>query len=449
MESENILASKPIGKLMLKLAIPTVLAQLVNLLYNIVDRIFVGHINEIGSLALAGLGVTFPIIIFIGAFSALFGTGGAPRAAIAMGCNDNERAEKILGNCTMMLIICSIILSVFFMITKDKILIMFGASENTLPYASSYITIYLIGTMFLQLTLGLNAFITNQGFTKTSMITICIGAVLNIILDPIFIFVFHLGVQGAALATIISQGISCIWVLKFLTGNKTHIKIRIKNLRLSKQIVFLVISLGISPFVMQSTDCFIQLVFNNGMLKYGNDSYVALMSILFSVMQLVWMPMQGFAQGVQPIISFNYGAGNNERVFSAFKKLFILCLVFSMSIIVILELFPQFFIGMFTSDAQIIEIGKNAIRVFMLSMSLMGMQTACQHTFLALGQAKESVFLAIERKLILLLPLALILPKIGALGVWGLFVAEPISDFIAVLTTVSLFSVKSRKLLTR
>ena len=415
MESENILASKPIGKLMLKLAIPTVLAQLVNLLYNIVDRIFVGHINEIGSLALAGLGVTFPIIIFIGAFSALFGTGGAPRAAIAMGCNDNERAEKILGNCTMMLIICSIILSVFFMITKDKILIMFGASENTLPYASSYITIYLIGTMFLQLTLGLNAFITNQGFTKTSMITICIGAVLNIILDPIFIFVFHLGVQGAALATIISQGISCIWVLKFLTGNKTHIKIRIKNLRLSKQIVFLVISLGISPFVMQ----------------------------------LVWMPMQGFAQGVQPIISFNYGAGNNERVFSAFKKLFILCLVFSMSIIVILELFPQFFIGMFTSDAQIIEIGKNAIRVFMLSMSLMGMQTACQHTFLALGQAKESVFLAIERKLILLLPLALILPKIGALGVWGLFLAEPISDFIAVLTTVSLFSVKSRKLLTR
>ena len=335
------------------------------------------------------------------------------------------------------------------MITKDKILIMFGASENTLPYASSYITIYLIGTMFLQLTLGLNAFITNQGFTKTSMITICIGAVLNIILDPIFIFVFHLGVQGAALATIISQGISCIWVLKFLTGNKTHIKIRIKNLRLSKQIVFLVISLGISPFVMQSTDCFIQLVFNNGMLKYGNDSYVALMSILFSVMQLVWMPMQGFAQGVQPIISFNYGAGNNERVFSAFKKLFILCLVFSMSIIVILELFPQFFIGMFTSDAQIIEIGKNAIRVFMLSMSLMGMQTACQQTFLALGQAKESVFLAIERKLILLLPLALILPKIGALGVWGLFLAEPISDFIAVLTTVSLFSVKSRKLLTR
>ncbi len=447
MADENILGKAPVTGLLFRLAVPTVLAQLVNLLYSVVDRIYVGHIPETGSLALAGMGVTFPIVMLISAFAMLAGAGGAPRAAIAMGEGDNERAEKILGNCAMLLIIFSVVLSAFFLLTKDKILLLFGASESTLPYASDYVGIYLLGTVFVQLVLGLNMFITNQGFTKISMATVCIGAVINIILDPIFIYAFHMGVKGAALATIIAQAVSCVWVVQFLTGKKTILKIRLKNLKLSRAVVLSVLSLGISPFVMNATECLIQLTFNNGMLKYGSDLHVALMSVLFSLTQLIWMPMQGFSQGAQPIISYNFGAKNMDRVKKAFRVLFAASVIFSVAVIGVIEAFPELFMRMFTSDAELIHIGRNGVRVFLAGMAIMGAQSACQQTFLALGEAKISMFLACLRKIILLFPLALILPKIGGMGVWGLLLAEPVSDVIAACTTTVMFAARSKRIL--
>lgn len=447
MQNNNSLETAPVTKLIFKLAIPTVLAQLVNLLYNIVDRIYVGRIPEIGSLSLAGLGVTFPIILLISAFAMLAGMGGASRAAVSMGAKNNDTAEKILGNSTMLLLIFSVVLSVVFLLTKDRILMRFGASPDTIGYASEYITIYLFGTIFVQLALGLNMFITNQGFTKTSMLTVCIGAVLNIVLDPIFIYVFGMGVKGAALATVISQAVSCLWVLKFLTGKKTILKIKLKNLLPVKEIVFSILSLGVSPFIMQVTECLIQLTFNNGMLKYGNDLYVALMSILFSLTQLIWMPLQGFSQGAQPVIGYNYGAGKLQRVKKAFKVQFIVNLSFSIAAIGMVELFPKFFLGLFTNDAELINIGINTTRLFLVGMAVMGAQSACQQTFLALGEAKISVFLACLRKVILLFPLALILPKVGGMGIWGLLLAEPVSDVIAATCTTTMFYFRSKKLL--
>lgn len=446
MNRNTELGTAPIGKLIVKLSIPTVAAQLVNLLYNIVDRVYVGRIPGTGSLALAGLGVTFPIILIVSAVAMLFGMGGAPRAAIALGEGDKETAEKVMNNAAVMLVIASIILSGIFMLTKDAILMRFGASESTLPYASSYISIYLMGTVFVQLALGLNTFITNQGFTGTSMATVCIGAVLNIILDPIFIFVFNMGVRGAALATIISQAVSCIWIIHFLTGKKTVLRLKISKMKLDKKIIASIVSLGISPFVMQATECLIQLTFNNGMQTYGNDMYVALMSIMFSLTQLIWMPMQGFQMGAQPIISYNYGAKQYDRVRETFRKLFAACIVFSVLLIACIEIFPSFFIGLFTPDAEIIEMGKTPVRIFLFGMAFMGAQGACQQTFLALGQAKISVFLAMLRKVILLWPLAMILPHIAGLGLWGLLIAEPVSDIIAASTTTTIFFKRSKKL---
>lgn len=446
LENNNVLGTESIGKLMLRLSIPTIAAQLVNLLYNIVDRMYVGRIEGIGSLALAGLGVTFPIIMLISAFAQLAGMG-APRASISMGAGNYKQAEKYLGNSTLLLVIFSVILSVVFFFTKDSILMIFGASENTLPYASEYISVYLIGTIFVQLTLGLNMFITNQGFTKTSMLTVCIGAVLNIILDPIFIFAFNMGVKGAALATIISQGVSCIWVLKFLTGKKTILKLKLSLLKPDKRIIISILTLGISPFVMQATECLIQLTFNKGMITYGNDMYVAIMSVLFSIMQLVWMPLSGFSQGVQPIISFNFGAKNIERVKKTFKMQFTASIIFSLVAVAMVELFPSVFLGLFTNDTELINQGSSALRLFMVGMSIMGAQNACQQTFIALGEAKTSMFLACLRKVILLFPLAIIIPMITGLGVWGLFLAEPISDVTAVCVTVTMFAFRSKKLL--
>ncbi len=443
----NNLETEPISRLVFRLAVPTVLAQLVNLLYNIVDRMYVGRIPDIGSLSLAGLGVTFPIILLVSAFAMLAGAGGASRAAVSMGAKDNKKAEKYLGNSTMLLIIFSIFLSLVFMFTKDFILMKFGASEATLPYASDYITIYLIGTVFVQLALGLNMFITNQGFSKTSMATVCIGAVLNIVLDPIFIYVFNMGVKGAALATIISQAVSCLWVVKFLTGKRTVLKIRLKNLIPDKNIILSILSLGVSPFIMQATECLIQLTFNNGMLKYGNDLYVALMSILFSLMQLIWMPLQGFSQGAQPVIGYNFGACRNDRVRKAFKLLFCVSLGFSFAAITVVEIWPKAFLVLFTNDSELIAIGTNTTRLFLAGMIIMGAQSACQQTFLALGEAKISMFLACLRKVILLFPLALILPHIADMGVWGLLLAEPVSDLIAATCTTIMFYFRSRNLL--
>lgn len=445
-KDNEVLATEPVVRLLFKLAIPTVIAQLVNLLYNMVDRVYVGRIPEVGTEALAGLGVTFPIVMLVAAFAGLAGMGGSSRAAIAMGKGESDKAEKYMGNATTLLLFFSIVLTVVFQLTKNPILLMFGASEQTLPYASSYLTIYLIGTIFVQMALGLNTFITNQGFAKTSMATVCIGAVLNIILDPIFIFGLGLGVQGAALATIISQAVSAVWVLRFLTGKKTHLKLRLKNMLPDIRIIGSILALGVSPFIMQSTESLIQLIFNTGMKNYGNDMYVAVMSILFSIMQVVWLPMQGFAQGAQPIISYNYGAGNLERVKKCFRTLFVTCMAFSLGIVLLVELFPGMFMGIFSDNQELIQLGMPALRVFMAGMCLMGAQTACQQTFLALGESLVSMFLALLRKVILLMPLALLLPFVTSWGVWGLFLAEPISDVIAVSTTVVMFAVRSRKL---
>lgn len=441
MSETNMMGTEPIRKLLFRMAVPTVLAQVVNLLYNIVDRMYVGRIEGIGTLALGGLGVSFPILMLISAFSYLIGAGGASRAAIFLGRKENRTAERILGSCTLMTIIAAAVLTLFFLIYREPVLVLFGATPENLPYAMDYTQIYLYGTVFVLISLGLNMFITNQGFTKISMATVCIGAVLNIILDPVFIFAFNMGVKGAALATIISQFVSGIWVLYFLTSKKSTLKIRLRDLRLPPSLVLGVISLGVSPFIMQSTECLVQLVFNRGMRTYGNNDYIALMSILFSLTQMIWMPLQGISQGAQPIIGYNYGAGNKDRVKSAFKLLFISNVAFSLFVILLVELFPQVFLGFFTPDENVISIGKNALRLFLAGMSLMGAQSACQQTFLALGQAKISMFLALLRKVILLIPLALILPALG-LGVWGFYLAEAMSDVIAATVTTVMFRLK-------
>lgn len=443
---DDRMANAPLGRLLIELAVPTVFAQLVNLLYNMVDRIYVGRIPEVGHLALAGLGVTFPIIILISAFAALIGAGGAPRAAICMGKKDYDTAEKILGTCITSLCIMAVCLSVFFYFVKEPLLMLFGASEQTIGYANSYLGIYLLGTISVQIALGLNMFITSQGFAKTGMLTVLIGAVLNIILDPVFIFALGMGVQGAALATIISQTVSALWVLMFLCGKKTILKVKKENLRVNGELLLSVVALGTSPFIMQSTECLVQLTYNSGMQRYGNDYYVGAMTILFSVMQMLFLPLSGLTQGAQPILSYNFGAGNKERVKKAFKLLFVLSLGFSLIATGSVILFPELFIRLFSDNEEIIRIGVYAVRIYMFGFLIMGAQIACQQTFLALGQAKISMFLAFLRKIILLIPLAIILPKLG-MGTDGLFYAEPISDILAVLTTVTLFALNFNKML--
>lgn len=444
-ENDNRLGTEPIGKLLLSLAIPAVMAQLVNLLYNIVDRIFVGRIPGAGTQALAGLGVTFPIVVLGAAFANLAGMGGAPRAAIAMGQKDNKKAEKIMGNSLTLLLIFSAILMVFFYIWKEPILLQFGASKNTLPYADDYLSIYLLGTVFVQISLGLNTFITNQGFAKVSMATVCIGAVINIVLDPIFIFGFHMGVKGAALATVISQAVSAIWVLCFLTGKKTALRLHWKNLKPDIRMMLNIVSLGIAPFIMTSTECLIQLIFNSGMLRYGDDDYVAVMSILFSLNQVLSMPMQGFAMGAQPIISYNYGAKTYDRAKKTFHITFMIMFFGTLAAVAGMELFPAAFVSVFTKDAVLLEKGVPVLRLFMAGMALMGAQWAGQQTFLALGKAGFSVSMALLRKLVLLIPLALILPHVAGLGLWGLILAEPISDAIAATTTAVILKLNSKR----
>ena len=443
---DDKMANAPLGRLLIELAVPTVFAQLVNLLYNMVDRIYVGRIPEVGHLALAGLGVTFPIIILISAFAALIGAGGAPRAAIYMGRKEYDTAEKILGTCITSLCIMAVCLSVFFYFVKEPLLMLLGASEQTIGYANSYLGIYLLGTISVQISLGLNMFITSQGFAKTGMVTVLIGAVLNIILDPVFIFFLGMGVQGAALATIISQTVSALWVLSFLCGKKTVLKVKKENLKIDRELLLSVMALGTSPFIMQSTECLVQLTYNSGMQRYGNDYYVGAMTILFSIMQMLFLPLSGLTQGAQPILSYNFGAGNKERVKKAFKLLFVLSLGFSLIATGVVLLFPELFIRMFSDNEEIIHIGVYAVRIYMFGFLVMGAQIACQQTFLALGQAKISVFLALLRKVILLIPLAILLPTLG-MGTDGLFYAEPISDILAVLTTVILFSLNFNKML--
>lgn len=445
-EHGNKLANQGIGRLLLEMAIPAILAQIVNILYNIVDRIYIGHIPGIGANALTGVGVTFPIIIIISAFSALIGMGGAPRAAIKMGEQDEKEAEQILGNCFTALLGISVLLTVIFLIANRPLLFMFGASEETLPYALSYLNIYVCGTLFVQLALGLNSFITTQGFSGTSMITVAVGAAINIILDPILIFGFHMGVEGAAIATVISQGVSALWVLRFLTGHKTRLKLRRNNMRLKRSTIMPVLMLGLSPFIMQSTESLLNIAFNTSLLKYGGDLAVGAMTILSSLSQIQFMPIQGLCQGAQPIMSYNYGAKNFPRVRATFRLLAICAFGYCTIIWLLMMLFPELFISMFSTQEKLVVYTAWALRIFMPIAFLMSMQTCCQQTFLALGQAKVSIFLALLRKMILLIPLIYILPLFFQDKVFAVFFAEPVADLIAVCSTMTAFAFRFGKL---
>ena len=441
------LGTESIGKLIFSLALPAILAQLINVLYNIVDRIYIGHIPEIGDLALTGVGVTFPIIMLISAFSALAGMGGAPLASIKLGAGDKDEAEKILGNSTTLLLIFSVILTIVFMIFKEPLLYMFGASDNTIVYGLDYITIYLFGTIFVQFALGLNMYISAQGFAKTAMLSVLIGAITNIVLDPIFIFGFNMGVNGAALATIISQCLSAIWVLYFLmsTKSKSIIKIKRKYLHINKKITLSIIALGVSPFIMQATESLINIVLNSGLQRYGNDLYVGSMTIMMSVMQLLVVPIQGLTQGVQPIISYNYGAKNFDRVKKTFKLLIIISFTATTLGCLTIIIFPEIFVRMFTQKEELAMLTSQMIKIYMAGMWAFGIQMACQSTFMGLGQAKISLFLALLRKVVLLIPLALLLPI--KFGVNGIYYSEPIADIVASFTTLIVFILSYKKIL--
>lgn len=442
MSDTTNLGEGSILSLLAKLAIPAVVAQVVNLLYNIVDRIYIGHIPEIGASALTGVGLFTPILMLINAFAMLAGSGGAPRAAIYMGKKDNNTAEKIVGNCFSFLMICAVFLTAVFYITAPKLLVLFGASSVTLSYAVSYARIYVLGSVFVLIVLGMNLFITTQGFAKISMLTTVIGAVINIILDPVFIFVLGMGVSGAALATVISQAVGAVWILRFLTGDKTILKLKMCNLRLKADIIGPCLALGISSFVMMSTESILSISFTSSLSKFGGDVAVGAMTIITSTSQLILMPVQGICQGGQPIISFNYGANKNDRVKKAFFTQFKVCIIFTCVCWIIMMLFPQIFAGMFTSDAELVKYTAWALRIYMAGIFSIGFQISCQQSFMALGQAKVSLILACLRKLILLIPLIFILPLILPDKVFAVFLAEPVSDIIAAAVTTTVFMVK-------
>ncbi len=439
MTKDNKLGTENIKKLLFSLALPAIIGQIVNLLYNLVDRIYIGHIPGIGGDALTGVGVTAPLLIVISAFAQLVGMGGAPRASIKMGEKDDEGAEKIMGNCLSTLIIISIILTGFFLIFNKKLLLMFGASEKTLPYALEYMQIYTLGTVFVLLAIGMNPFISSQGFAKTSMVTVSIGAVINIVLDPIFIYNFNMGVKGAALATVISQAVSAAWVIYFLRGKRTNLKLKKINFKMDRKIVLPVLALGLAPFVMNITESLIIIIFNSSLLKYGGDIAVGAMTILSAAMQFTFLPLSGLTQGAQPIMSYNYGARNKERMRDTFKLLFVSCITYSTLFWAFLMFAPGMFSKLFTNDSNIIALATSGLRVYMACGFMMGAQIACQQTFIALGNSRTSLFLALLRKVFLLIPLVLILPKIFGNPVTGVFASEPIADFIAVMVTVLLF----------
>ena len=445
-ENKDFLGTEPVGRLLLKLALPTVTAQVINMLYNIVDRIYIGHIPDVGDVALTGVGVCMPLIMIVTAFAAFAGFGGAPRASIFMGKGDNDSAEKTLGNCFVVQILISVALTAVLLVWNRDFLMAFGASENTIQYGVDYMNIYAIGTIFVQLTLGVNAFITAQGFAKTGMLSVLIGAVANIILDPIFIFGFGLGVKGAALATVLSQAASCTWVLLFLFGKKTVLKIRRGNLLLRAKILFPSLALGLSTFIMQASESVISICFNRSLQNYGGDIAVGAMTILTSVMQFAMLPLQGLGQGAQPIISYNYGAGNADRVRSAYKLLLKANLCYSTLLWLCVMLFPQIFAGMFTNEEALLEFTKPALRIYMACMLLFGIQMACQMTFTSLGNAKASILVAVMRKFILLIPLIYILPLVFTGDqTTAVYMAEPIADFLAVSFTAVLFAFQFRK----
>ena len=446
-QDKTFLGTEPIGKLLVKLAVPTVVAQLVNMLYNIVDRIYIGHMPGDGSLALTGVGVCLPLIMIISAFAALVASGGAPRASIAMGKGDHDLAEKLLGGCFTLQIVISAILTAVMLIWSRDLLLMFGASENTIGYAADYMRIYAIGTLLVQLTLGMNAFITAQGFATTGMLTVLIGAVANIALDPLFIYGLGMGVRGAALATVISQGLSCVWVICFLRGKKTLLRLKRENLLVSPKIILPCVALGLAAFIMQSSESMISVCFNSSLLRYGGDVAVGAMTILSSVMQFAMLPLQGIAQGAQPISSYNYGARNADRVRQTFRLLLRVCLVYSMVLWAGIMLFPRGFAGIFTPDAELLDFTARALRIYCAMLFLFGIQIACQMTFVSIGNALCSILVAVLRKFVLLLPLIFLLPSLLPDKVTAVYLAEPVADVIAVTCTALLFSRQFKKAL--
>lgn len=445
--NKNFLGTEPVGKLLFKLSIPTVIAQLINMLYNIVDRIYIGHIPGEGSLALTGVGVCMPVIMIVSAFAALVSSGGAPRASIYMGKQDNESAEQILGNCFVLQIVVSIILTFVLLIWSKDLLLAFGASTNTIRYATDYMRIYAFGTLFVQLTLGINAFITAQGFTTISMVSVLIGAICNISLDPVLIFGFHMGVKGASLATILSQAISMVWVVLFLCGKKTQIHLRRNNMRLTPRVIIPCVTLGLAAFIMQASESVVTVCFNSSLLRYGGDIAVGAMTILTSVMQFAMLPLQGIAQGAQPISSYNYGAKNADRVKRTFRLLLITCLVYSVSLWTAVQLAPRVFVSIFTADSSLVEFTAPMLKIYLGGLFLFGIQIACQMTFTSLGKAANSIVVAVVRKFVLLLPLIYIMPHVTSNATVGVYMAEPIADIIAVMFTSVLFTVQFKKAL--
>ena len=445
MTREERMATQPIGRLMASMTLPAILAQIINILYSIIDRIYIGHMEGVGANALTGVGVTFCITVFISAFSAFISNGAAPLAAIWLGKGDREHAEKILGNSVSFLLICTVALMAFFYAFQRPLLYMCGASDATIGYAMDYLSIYLIGTLFVELALGLNAFIICQSQPRIAMFSVLIGAVANIILDPVFIFGLHMGVKGAAIATVISQGLSAAWVMSFLLGKKSSLKIRRSCMRLEGRILGSVFSLGISPFIMNATESFISIVLNHGLQAYGGDLHVGSLTIMQSIMQLFSAPINGFTQGMTPIVSYNYGARNFDRVKLLYRWMIGMCFGFRMISTATTMLFPRFYAGFFTNETELVALVGEVMPIFMAGMLVFGLQNGIQPTFLALGQAKISLFIAVLRKIILLIPLAVILPHF--MGVMGVYWAEPISDTLSAATASVLFLLNIRKIL--
>lgn len=438
------LGEDSVGKLLFKLALPAIVAQVVNVLYNIVDRIFIGRIPN-GEIAMAGVGVAFPIIMIVSAFSALIGFGGAPLTAIKMGEKNNDEAEKIMSNSFGALIVLGVIMTIGFIIFKEPILWAFGASDATIGYAKDYLGLYLIGTVFVQIALGMNPFVNTQGFAKVGMATVMIGAVINIVLDPIFIFGFGMGVKGAALATVCGQLVSAIWVLKFLFGNKSILRIKREYIVPKIKILIPVVALGVSPFIMQVTESLVIIIMNNQLSRFGGDLAIGAMTIMSSIMQIVILPLMGLSQGAQPIISFNFGAKQYDRVKKTFKLLLICCMVYTSLMWIGLMTVPQVFVSIFNNAPELLEITSWSIKIFFGGIIVFGAQIACQQTFLALGQAKVSLVLALLRKIILLIPLALILPTIFENKLVGVLMAEPVADITSALITIICFIVFYKK----
>lgn len=443
--NEERLGTEKLGKLILSMALPSITAQIINVLYNIVDRMYIGRIEHVGSIALTGVGVTTSIIALISAFTFFSGGGGAPLAAMKLGKKDYDGAEKVLGTSTALLLTFAFVLTTIFLIFREPILYSFGASANTIPYALDYLTIYLYGTIFVMISMGLNAFISAQGQSKIAMLSICLGAIINIILDPILIYGFHLGVKGAALATITSQFCSALWVLRFLTSSKSAIPLRLKNIRLKKEYVVPIAALGISPFIMCSSESAVQITLNTTLLAYGGDLYVGAMSILISVMQLITVPMNGVSSGIQPIISYNFGAGNRKRVLDTIKLMLLATSTTVLISVGSISMFPRFFAGLFTNNEELLNLTSEVMSFYYLGILFFGILSTCQGSFLALGQAKSSLSMALLRKIILLVPIAITLPKY--IGVMGVFYAEPIADIIASLFTGCFFLLSYKRIM--